>query len=430
MPWQDRYREASFRGAKFYVEASEFEFGRRSVFYDIPMDESGGSASRDMGKLPRRFTITAFCIGIAYDAHRDDLIDAIESSGVGELVHPYYGKSTVIVDGPARVTESTAEGGIARITFTVRKHRDQPSPDLGLDTLSDASQAADLALEAMNDDFVGSFSCSGVQGFVAAASVDVFSDFTETLQDINNDIDAVLGIPSTLASNFDKLVDEIVDLVNTPQELINTFQSFIAEMFYSLNRVTDAIGSLIPSVNKAAKIGDALVAVPDYDTVSRTRQRVNQASSMRAIKGSAIIGGVKASLNLSYASSKQALLVRTILADHIEDLLQSEDFDSAALLADATTDVAWVSDSGPQIEETVKALRKVRVTMNRHLTQIAGSLPSVTTYIPGEMLPTCVIAYNLYGDANRDLEIDERNQDEIRHPAFAPEKVPLEVLSA
>lgn len=429
MPWQDRYRKASFRGASFLVEASEFEFGRRSIFYDIPMDESGGSATRDMGKLPRRFSITAFVIGLAYDARCDDLIDAIEKPGPGELIHPYYGKVTVIVDGPAKVRETTAEGGMARIEITFRKHRDQPSPDLGLDTLTDASQAADLALEALNEDFVGSFSCSGVQGFVKSASVDVFTDATRTLQSINHDIDSVLGIPSKLASDFTKFVDELEELIDTPQKLINTIQEFVAAMFSGLRRITDAIGSLIPSSNTAATIGDSLGVVSSAATLSRRRQRVNQAASMRAIKGSAIVGAVKASLSLTYDSATQALSVRNTLAGHIEDLLQSSDFDSAELFSDAVTADAWADGDGPQIEEVVKALRKVRVTMNRHLKSVAGDLPAVTTYVPGEMLPTCVIAYQLYGDANRDLEIDARNMDVIKHPAFAPVKVPLEVLS-
>lgn len=423
MPWQDRYRKGSFRGVEFYTQGSDAEFGRRQSFFDLVDDESGGSAYRDLGKAPRKGTLTVYFLGIAYDAHRDDFIEALETKGPGELVHPYYGQMRVLVDGPSKITESTAEGGRASVTFAWRKYRDQGSALALPDTAALLSQAADLAIEAMNQDFTESFSTSGVSGFVQAANLDVLTKVTRDLKKINNSIDAVLSIPGNIASDIDNFSSELAELISTPQKLINTLQYFVASIYGSIDRVVDAVDALIPAANSAGALAADVYSVPLTATDSRRRQRLNQNATMRAAKGSALASAAEAFSRLTPDSAEQAGEVRDAINDAISDLLESED-----LSGDTIFDDMLEPDGTTNIEEVAASLRALRAAVARHARAVAGDLPSRTEYTPPSTLPTVVIAHLLYGDATRYEEIEDRNTGIIRHPLFVPGSVAIEVL--
>jgi prophage DNA circulation protein len=49
--------------------------------------------------------------------------------------------------------------------------------------------------------------------------------------------------------------------------------------------------------------------------------------------------------------------------------------------------------------------------------------------LPYVVVPAVVLAYDLYGDPDRDQEIVDRNPT-AHHPGFLPTAAPLEVLSA
>lgn len=436
MPWSDRYKKASFRGVKFNVQSASTELGRRTIFYDLPMDESGGSAARDMGMHARRYSITAVLCGVNYDADRDDLIDALEKPGAGDLVHPYLGKVKVYIDGPVSIVESTEEGGLCRIQFTFRKYRDQGTPSLGVDTISLLSQAADTALGAINTDFANTFSVDAIQEFVREANLDVLSDLTDELRAINRDIDSILAIPGNIASQIDAFSAELADLLNTPQELANAVQAFIASIVGSLNRVlgsdsrdTDAIGSLLSISRKTAALGSTIADVPmTFPTPARKKQRANQTALIRLFRGSAIASVASVASGLDYDSSQQAINVQTTLVDQVNAFLESSVLDDDAVYEDSADAANLVAGDGPQIDLIHESMRAMAAALTKHLRQVAGELPALTTFAPAETLPAVVLAYLLYEDAEQNLDIVARNIS-IDHPNFVMGGRALEAIS-
>jgi len=444
MSWKNRYKKASFRGVKFYTESSDYEVGRRVVFYDLPLDESGASVARDMGRLPRRPSVSAILVGDNYDKARDALIAALEKPGPGELVHPYYGKLQVVIDGPARVRETTAEGGVAHIEFTFRKYLDLSTPSAGLDTLSSVLNAVDDANEALNSDFVGSFSVDGVQGFVRSANLDALENLTDGIQSINKDIDKLLSVPGNIASDLDEFSKALADLINTPQKLINTIQEFVADVLSSIDRVMDSIGALFPVSKKASTLGSTIESVPAIATPARDKQRVNQNALIRAVKGSMLVGVAKVSATLAQTnaqtvqtaqptivqtSAQRALALRDLLVTQFNTFAESDEMDSQSAIDDSVSPTSLVSGDGPQLELVHERMRALRVALVQHLTNVAGELPTVTSYIPQETEPAIVIAYRLYQRADSDLDIEARNLDEINHPSFVPGGLAIEVIS-
>ena len=93
MGWREDYRQASFRGAAFFVASADSAYGRRVATHehaqrDVPFNE-------DMGRKVRAFTVDAYLLGPNYNVARDALIKACETPEAGTLVHPYRGDLTV-----------------------------------------------------------------------------------------------------------------------------------------------------------------------------------------------------------------------------------------------------------------------------------------------------------------------------------------------
>ena len=92
-------REASFRGARFEVDDVEASGGRRVVLHEYPLRDT--PYSEDLGRRAREFSVRGYIIqGRTYDyaSARADVLKALEAYGPGELVHPWHGEVSVVVD--------------------------------------------------------------------------------------------------------------------------------------------------------------------------------------------------------------------------------------------------------------------------------------------------------------------------------------------
>jgi prophage DNA circulation protein len=118
--------------------------------------------AEDIGRLRRAFTLDVLVMNTPgfedYADRRDALIAAVEQPGPGTLIHPLHGSMQVQVVGEAHVTESTAEGGVARFRI--------PFIEAGALVLSAASSplaaaaAASSAQDASLGAFAGAFAVS------------------------------------------------------------------------------------------------------------------------------------------------------------------------------------------------------------------------------------------------------------------------------
>ena len=87
--WRLRLQPGSWRGCGFVLDAGETHAGRRVAIHEYPYRDT--IWVEDLGKLPRRFNITAFLVGDDVYSQRDALVNACEQAGPGTLVHPTMG---------------------------------------------------------------------------------------------------------------------------------------------------------------------------------------------------------------------------------------------------------------------------------------------------------------------------------------------------
>ncbi len=89
MAWQDTLYEASFRGVEFEYFGVDDSGDKSLATHQAPY--ANDAVIHDMGNNPKNISITAIIDGADYEQALASLLDAIETQGSGELVHPVFG---------------------------------------------------------------------------------------------------------------------------------------------------------------------------------------------------------------------------------------------------------------------------------------------------------------------------------------------------
>jgi hypothetical protein len=110
-PWRDKWRDATFRGVKFFVETEARQSGRRIAVHEYP--KRNVPYAEDMGRKARRYLVQGYLIGPNYLDQKDLLITALEKDGPGllRLPLPYQMSDANVMVASYSVTEGRERGG-------------------------------------------------------------------------------------------------------------------------------------------------------------------------------------------------------------------------------------------------------------------------------------------------------------------------------
>ncbi|MDI2091626.1 DNA circularization N-terminal domain-containing protein [Commensalibacter oyaizuii] len=90
-------RQASFRGVSFWVNSNSGENGRKITIHEYPMKDQVWV--EDLGRDMRKYHIQGFVVGEDCITQRQLLINAVEQTGPGILLHPSFGLLKVSISG-------------------------------------------------------------------------------------------------------------------------------------------------------------------------------------------------------------------------------------------------------------------------------------------------------------------------------------------
>lgn len=93
--WHDQLQPGSWRGVGFVMDATPTKAGRRVALHEYPYRDTVWS--EDLGKLPRRYQVSAFLVGDDCYQQKQRMIQACEQAGTGTLVHPILGSLQVVL---------------------------------------------------------------------------------------------------------------------------------------------------------------------------------------------------------------------------------------------------------------------------------------------------------------------------------------------
>lgn len=399
-PWRKQLVAASFRNVPFYVKTAQTQVGRRVVIHEYPQRDK--AYPEDLGLKADAFTIEALVIGPDYFKARDALIAALKQRGPGQLKHPYYGQRVVTLASPARISESTEDGGVARFSLDFVVAGENAEPSARQDTRHAVEASADAANEAIAEDYAGTFTLDGAPAYVENAALELARDAVKALENARRALVPDLTILSDYMAAATSVAASLGTLIRAPA----SFAQSVLGMVGALKGLAMAPAHALSSYRSLFDYGGNHAAVPTT-TPARVRQASNQAAMACLCRRAALVEASRVASQLTVATYDEAVALRDDLATRLDD---------------------EAADAGVS-EPVYQALTALRVALVRDLTARAVDAPRVSRAILPATTPALVAAYRIYGDAARADELVARNRRLVRHPGFVPGGEALEVIT-
>lgn len=422
---------ASFRGVSFWVESSDLSVGRRTVTHQYPQRDE--PFTEDLGRAAREYRFSAFVLGDDYIEQAKKLREALEKPGAATLVHPEFGEIQVVAQPGAAMSFSQSMRRVNfSLAFVEAGLNAFPTPEGASQQASRA--AADKVSEAAAESFEDSLTLDDIEDFVEDA---LSGDLLDALDIISN---------SEIAKVLD-FADRVSDLANDAISLVRGGpKAFASKLMGALG-----LSRLATTVAGWQRVGKSLCALADdlrgdddepvYSTVKPRSAEVIE-SNRKAV----------------YSLCRQAVLVQavgvsTLIGTDVDSTVASSSIlpDDGETVVDAesgATRVGTVTSSGSfstsptisydemlearerivgRLEEEMldveddavfMALREAATAVSKDLSSRAEEQARLYDYDAGAVLPSCVTAMELYGDATRAQEIVVRNG--VTNPLFCP----------
>lgn len=404
--WRKKMRPATFRGVTFNVISSEFTGGRRTVKHAYPFRDK--VFSEDMGRAGRSFPVEAFLVGDDFLDQVEDLVEALETEGPGELVHPYFGTHTVIAP-KFTVRVSRDEGGYATISVEFDHTDTEPTfPSVTVDAKALMDVSADDAFAAAGVDLTALHNLTDL-------SVSAISKVAGVIDAAGSQLGALLGPTtataqalSSLQASLAGLVEDAESLVRSPADLLEQ----LGDMFLALTPPDPRAGvaALLAAYNFSPP------SPPPANTPRQIRQRTTFDAIQRTVQRMALIQAARTAV--AGSSSVAARGGASAAFPSYEDAVVARDSVTAAI--DEQLELA--SDS------VFAALMQVRADLVRGLPGEDSELAHLVVHTPIATVPSLVLSHRLYGHLDGEADLLKRNQ--IKHPGFISGGVALEVLSS
>lgn len=409
---------ATFRGVPFQVTSGSLKGGRRTVVHEYPQRDK--PYVEDLGRATRQITIEAFVVGDDYIERGTALLAEIEKPGSGTLIHPWLGEMTVTVTSVSELRFDTGLGA-AYLTFVATEAGDLEFPVMGIDTQTQALEAADGLDESAIRKFIDSIDLSIVSEYIDAA--------------LSGDLLDVLGVidSADIAAVFDFATD-VADLASKGLALISMDPKVFAQTLAgslglskwattatAWSRVAKQLKNLASNEKLSSGTKTKLQADRDGRPLSDTQKAVmtNRAAveSLARQLLLAQIVGVSALIGTSKDTAAPGAVL-TAAAEPFEEQEPVQSYDDLIDVRDQLLDVLDQELLMETDDEMYQAIEKARTAVFEAITERANAQNRLITVTPPDIMPAVVLAYDYHDDANRDREIALRNQ--VAHEGFCP----------
>lgn len=422
---------ASFRGVSFWVESSDLSVGRRTVTHQYPQRDE--PFTEDLGRAAREYRFSAFVLGDDYIEQAKKLREALEKPGAATLVHPEFGEIQVVAQPGASMSFSQSMRRVNfSLAFVEAGLNAFPTPEGASQQASRA--AADEVSEAAAESFEDSLTLDDIEDFVQDA---LNGDLLDALDIISN---------SEIAKVLD-FADRVSELANDAIGLVRGGpKAFATKLMGALG-----LSRLATTVAGWQRVGKSLCALADD---LRGDDEEPYFSTVKPKSAEIIESNRKAVYSLCrQAVLVQAVGVSTLIGTDVDSTVASSSIlpDEGEAVVDSgtgATEVGTVTSSGSfsssptisydemlearerivgRLEEEMldvendrvfMALREAATAVSKDLSSRAEEQARLYDYDAGAVLPSCVTAMELYGDATRAQEIVVRNG--VTNPLFCP----------
>lgn len=396
MTWRDDLRRvtfpdgrrmvgASFRGVPFFVPEHDRGGGRRAVVSEFPFKDE--PHVDDLGRAARTFRLEGYVLGDDYIDQRDSLIEALEDiEGPGELVHPYHGIKRAICERFSQ-RDTVDDGGMAIFSMEfIETPAQAAGANIQPDFVALVDVAADAALLATVAAFAADYDVDGMPSFSLRSIEDALVAATEAVGEAMSPITGVTQEMARMQQDIRIITAQASSLVRTPGEILTAFR--------------DTFGALVDTaLSLPFEVMDALVGAYGFDagvrppstTATRRREQGNWDRLTSALRRVLAIEAARLAPRVSWPTYDEAVAARDTLAERLDAEAAVAGDDAYRALTNLRTQLERAVPGDEQLARTITVERPVAV-------------------------PSLLVAYQVYGSVDRELEIVERNR--IRHPGF------------
>lgn len=437
--WRDQLHPASFRGVPFHVDSDTAPAGRRTQTHEYPQRDK--PLVEDLGRVTREIKLAAFVIGEDCYFQRDNLLNALDKPGAGELVHPWYGRLTATAT-VCSVSHERREGGMVRFDLVFVEDGEKGFPAGVPNTARQLEDSSETLLE------------SAIARYKAAMAV--VNRARLAVVALQN---GVAGVQMAIASELRQLTGLVSSVEALADMLINApgnFAAMIRGQFASVGGSSRSSGyrwgpsssGASASLEADSEFARTVAALPDAapefagfaesgraitGQVEQARQLANApppaggtdtaavvTAARELMRDALIVLAVREAVAMPVVQAPEPLAGFATLEQQVAAPIRRPDVPVTAdviALRDAISDALWVAALASPVEH-VERLEVVRNQVRGHLTEVARAGVRLNEVTTRESLPAVVLAYQRYGDATRAEEIVTRNK--VQHPGFLP----------
>ncbi|WP_339476433.1 DNA circularization N-terminal domain-containing protein [Pseudomonas fluorescens] len=405
--WRDQMLPASFRGISFLIPQASVPVGMKVQLHEFPQRDE--PYAEQMGKQAQVHRLVCWIIGDDCFERRDKFMEAVQTPGAGELVHPWLGRMQVKA-GEAELTHDFKQGGMAAFAVTFYPDIPLKFPTAKVNTQQQVVKASDSLLD------------SALARYKAAmAKVD---QARLGLARLRNSLSGVYTVIqqqfSTIIGTFTNLTGFVQSLMNAPDSLSSLFSSYFSEFSVDDYLGDDSGSSYRNSVATATQQTEAVTSINTVsdsggvDAAAASQATANLVQDALLVQVALIISEMPVAtqpVSTATVSSVEQQAVQPIVRPEVpvaDDVIELRDN-----LNEAIFQASLKADP-----EHYMVLNTLRQTIVKHLTAVAESGVRLVEITPPETLSALVLAYRRFGDATRESEVVQRNR--LRHPGFVP----------
>lgn len=419
--WRDKLLPASFRGISFLIPQTSVPVGMKGQLHEFPQRDT--PFFEQLGKQSQVHKMTAWVIGDDCFDRRDKLIEALNTPGGGELVHPWLGKMQVKA-GECEMSHDFVGGGM--VSFDLTFYPDEPlkTPAARVNTQAQVVNSSESLLTSslnryqttmgkVNQARLGLLQMRNSLSSVFSVIQQQFAPFLSVFTDVTGFAQSLMNSPGTLSSLFSSYFSSFsgFDFFGSSSSSSSGggsgsgYRGAVAEA----SQQTESVSS----INTVSPLGGT-------DTVTASQATADLVQDSVLVQIGLIVSEMPVATQPQSIESMPSVEQQAIqpvvrpevpVADDVIELRDSlnEAIHKASLKADP---------------EHYQVLNSFRQSVVKHLTAVAQSGVRLVDITPSETLSALVLAYRRFGDATRSPEVVQRNR--IRHPGFVP-AVPIKI---
>ncbi|WP_311886733.1 MULTISPECIES: DNA circularization N-terminal domain-containing protein [unclassified Pseudomonas] len=405
--WRDQMLPASFRGISFLIPQASVPVGMKVQLHEFPQRDE--PYAEQLGKQAQVHRLVCWIIGDDCFERRDRFMEALETPGAGELVHPWLGRMQVKA-GEAELTHDFKQGGMAAFAVTFYPDIPLKFPTAKVNTQQQVVKASDSLLD------------SALARYQSA--MERVDQARLGLARLRNSLSGVYTVIqqqfSTIIGAFTNLTGFVQSLMNAPDSLSSLFSSYFSEFSVDDYLGDDSGSNYRNSVATATQQTEAVASINTVsdsggvDAAAASQATANLVQDALLVQVALIISEMPVAsqpVSTATVASVEQQAVQPIVRPEVpvaDDVIELRDN-----LNEAIFQASLKADP-----EHYMALNTLRQTIVKHLTAVAESGVRLVEITPRETLSALVLAYRRFGDATRESEVVQRNR--LRHPGFVP----------